>query len=178
MPLDEEGRLQARALAAYLKKERIDFAVASDLSRASETAETILEGRDIPLVLETRLREMRFGEWEGLDWTQIRERYPHLPEGSWSDPREYTPEGGESFDEVHERVGAVLAYIREKIVPGQRALIVTHAGVLHSVMHVLKPAGVLPLRIRFHTASVTRVRIVGTQAELVTLNQHPVGQPR
>ncbi len=178
VPLDDEGRSQARSLAAFLRDQPIDLALASDLSRARETAETILQGRDIPLALEPGLREMRFGDWEGLDWTQIRERYPHLPEGSWSDPREYTPAGGESFDEVHRRVGEVIERVRAQIVPGQRALLVTHAGVLHSVMHVLKPGGVPPLRIRFHTASVTRVRLDGERAELVALNLHPVGQMR
>ncbi len=121
---------------------------------------------------------MRFGDWEGLDWPQIRERYPHLPEGGWSNPREYTPEGGESFDEVHLRVAEVLAAIRERILPGQRALFVTHAGVLHSMLHVLQPSGVPPSRFRFQTASITRVRFDGDRAELATLNEQALGQPR
>src|SRR6185312_15715231 len=178
VPLDDEGRTQARSLAAYLHEVPIEFAIASDLSRARETAETILADRGVPLVLEPRLREMRFGDWEGLDWAQIRERYPHLPEAGWSDPRQYTPEGGEKFDDVHARVAEVLAEVRERIQPGQRALVVTHAGILHSVMHVLQPSGVPPLRIRFQTASITRVRLNGEGAELTTLNEHPVGKPR
>jgi len=121
---------------------------------------------------------MRFGAWEGLDWPQIRERYPHLPEAGWSNPREYTPAGGESFDEVHVRVAEALVEIRERILPGQRALFVTHAGVLHSMIHVLRPNGVPPLRFRFETASITRVQLDGDRAELASLNELAVGQPR
>lgn len=178
VPLDDEGRTQALSLAKYLRDVPIALALASDLSRARETAETILQDRDIPLVLDPRLREIRFGDWEGLDWTEIRARYPHLPEAGWSNPREYTPEGGERFDDVHARVAEVLAEVRGRIEPGQRALVVTHAGILHSVMHVLQPSGVPPLRIRFQTASITRVRLNGETAELATLNEHPVGKPR
>ena len=178
IPLDEEGRAQARALATYLRAEPIVVAASSDLTRARETAEAIMAGRDVPLHLEPRLREMRFGDWEGLDWTQIRERYPHLPEAGWSNPREYTPEGGEPFEDVHVRVGEVLDEMRERLLPGQRALIVTHAGILHSMMHVLQPRGISPLRVRFQTASITRVHLNGDHVELATLNEHPVGQPR
>lgn len=173
IPLDDAGRAQARALAGHLRREEFFAAYASDLSRARETAETILAGRDVPLVLEPRLREMRFGDWEGLDWTQIRERYPQLPETGWSDPNGYTPAGGERFDEVHERVAQVLADLRERAEPGRKILVVTHAGVLHSFVHVLAPAGIPPLRIRFETAGLTRIRLEGDRAELTALNERP-----
>lgn len=178
IPLDDEGRAQARALAAHLQKEAISAAFSSDLCRARETAETILTGREVPLILEPRLREMRFGDWEGLDWTEIRERYPQVPEGAWSDPNGYTPTGGERFEEVHERVADVIAGLRERTAPEERVLIVTHAGVLHSFVHVLAPAGVPPLRIRFQTASLTRIRLHGDRAELATLNERPVVSSR
>ncbi len=175
VPLDDFGRAQARMLADYLRKFPIARAFSSDLSRARETAEIILAGRDVPLVLEPRLREMRFGDWEGLDWAQIRERYPQLPEAGWANPREYTPAGGERFEDVHRRVREVIAAIRDQLGADDRGLIVTHAGILHSIMHVLKPSGIPPLRIRFQPASVTRIRVDQDGAELATLNEYPVG---
>lgn len=173
VPLDTEGRLQAAALAAHLRGVPIDRALSSDLSRARETAETILAGRGIDLGVEPRLREMRFGEWEGLDWSQITERHPDLPKDSWSDPRRYIPAGGESFEEVNARVGALVEELRASAGSEERILLVTHAGVLHSLFAVLRPAGLPPLRLRFATASLSRLRVTGSTTELRTLNEQP-----
>jgi broad specificity phosphatase PhoE len=119
---------------------------------------------------------MRFGEWEGLDWTQIRERYPQLPETGWSDVRHYIPQGGETFEAVRERVGEVITSVRGQLAEEEHALIVTHAGVLHALIDLLAPQGVPPLRIRFETATVTRLRLTGDRAELLSLNEHPVAR--
>lgn len=164
-------------MGVYLRKYDVAHAFTSDLSRARETAQAIVADRGIELIEEPRLREMRFGDWEGLDWSQIRERYPHLPEGGWSDVRTYVPAGGETFDELNLRIAEVVDEIRERLEAGERALIVTHAGVLHSLMHVLAPSGVPPMRIRFTPASVTRIRFEEGRAELVTVNETPVIVP-
>jgi broad specificity phosphatase PhoE len=128
--------------------------------------------------LEPRLREMRFGEWEGLDWTQIRKRYPQLPETGWSEVRSYIPLGGETFEEVRDRVSEVIASLRTRVAPDDCALIVTHAGVLHALIDLLGPSGLPPMRIRFQTATVTRIRVGEGSAELVSLNEHPVVRAR
>jgi len=66
IPLDDEGLAQAQALAAHLRDERFDLALASDLTRARTTAEAILGDRDVVLELSPEFREMHFGQWEGL----------------------------------------------------------------------------------------------------------------
>jgi probable phosphoglycerate mutase len=177
VPLDEHGRAQARNLGEYLRKYEIAHAFTSDLSRARDTAAAIVADRDVPLIEEPRLREMRFGDWEGLDWSQIRERHPHLPEGGWSDVRTYVPAGGETLDELNARIAAALGEIRGRVKSGERALIVTHAGVLHSLMHVLAPSGIPPMRIRFAPASITRIRFEDGRTELVSFNEHPIVVP-
>ena len=177
VPLDEHGRGQAQKLGVYLRRLEIAHAFTSDLSRARETAQAIVADRDLRLIEEPRLREMRFGDWEGLDWNQIRERYPQLPETGWSEVRNYTPGGGETFDELNARIAEVLAEIRERLGNDQRALIVTHAGVLHSLLHVLAPRGVPPMRIRFAPASVTRIKVEKHGTELLSFNELPVIVP-
>ena len=82
IPLDDEGRAQATALAALLRDERIDAAVSSDLERAAETARIVLGSRDLPLRLDPDWREMRFGDWEGLTWEQIVAANPQLDPGN------------------------------------------------------------------------------------------------
>ena len=163
--LSDEGRAETRALARALGREPFDYAVASDLRRAHDTALAIL-GTRIPVALDPRWREFAFGEWEGLTWDEIVERWPHLREQSSSAARAYRPEGGESFEQVAARVRAAL----EDVTNGshRNALIVTHAGALHAALEVLFPGGAPT--VRFVPASVTKVRIAGGQASLLRLN--------
>ena len=98
--LDDEGRAQARALAALLAGERIDAAASSDLARAAETARMVLGPRAVELRLDPDWREMRFGEWEGLTWEQIRAANPHLDPAAHASVTAYAPGGGETFAEL------------------------------------------------------------------------------
>lgn len=135
VPLDEEGRAQARALASRLRDERFDYAVCSDLARARETAEIILAGRDTAPVADAGWREMRFGAWEGLTWPEITARYPE-PDLEQKLPFQI-PQGGESFEELCVRVKAAVDRLTAAFPSCGRALAATHAGPLHALLRVL-----------------------------------------
>jgi broad specificity phosphatase PhoE len=163
IPLDDEGQAQAQALAAHLRPERFDLAVSSDLTRARTTAEAIVSGRvGLTLELDPALREMRFGAWEGLTWAEIVERWPELSEKYEYSPRNYVPEGGEGWDALCERIEAAMRRVTARLAPDGRALIVSHAGVMHAILHVVGSAngenGDLAVRVRLAPASVLRVR--------------------
>jgi broad specificity phosphatase PhoE len=162
IPLDDEGRAQAQALAAHLRPEPFDLAVSSDLTRARTTAEAILAGRARPaLELDPSLREMRFGAWEGLTWLEIVERWPELSARYEYSPRDYVPEGGEGWDALCERIEATLRRVTARLAPDGRALIVSHAGVMHAILHVVGSANAehrdMAVRVRLAPASVLRV---------------------
>ena len=172
VPLDDEGRAQASALAAHLRGERFDFAFSSDLSRARTTAEAILAGRDLPLELDPDLREMRFGVWEGLTWDEIVARFPEVGRENAVRPKFYTPKGGESFEELTARVRGAYDRIVARMNGEGRALVVSHAGVLHATLAVLLPAGeVEALGAKFTPAGITRFRGNGERWELVAINE-------
>jgi broad specificity phosphatase PhoE len=161
IPLDDEGRAQARALALHLRGESFDVAFTSDLVRARETADAICAGRDIELTLEPQLREMHFGVWEGLTWAEIVERWPEVAERYEFSPRYYVPEGGESWEHICARVEAVLRRIDENMPSSGRALLVSHAGVMHAILHVVRSEAAasddVALRVRLAPASIVRV---------------------
>jgi broad specificity phosphatase PhoE len=138
IPLDSEGLLQARALAAHLRDERFDHAFSSDLVRARVTAETVCGERIGSIQLMAELREMHFGQWEGLTWDEILTRWPELDSAGEKVPMHYTAEGGESWDEMCARIETALRSITASMQPAERALIVCHAGVLHGIVRVLK----------------------------------------
>ena len=66
IPLNEYGRHLARETAKGLKETRIDLAITSPLIRAKETAQIILGTRQIPLLEDPRIKEIGFGEYEGV----------------------------------------------------------------------------------------------------------------
>jgi alpha-ribazole phosphatase len=129
--LNSQGRMQLTALTQLLSAEPIDAVYSSDLRRASSTAQAIAAVRKIPQVLRPALREIDFGQWEGLSWEQIEQmdleyarewiaRYPHLPAPS-----------GESFQAFEARVLEEVRLLDGN--PGPIA-VVTHGGVLRVVL--------------------------------------------
>jgi probable phosphoglycerate mutase len=113
---------------------------------------------------DPRWREFEFGEWEGLTWEQIVERWPQYGEQTGTAAKRYAPPGGETFEAVAARVASALDDLRGG--GYEHALVVTHAGPLHAMLHAF--FGELP--VRFTPASVTRVRLEGERPELTLLN--------
>lgn len=170
--LDDMGRLQAEALGRHFATTDFAFAVASDLSRARETAEYVLGSRAGGLQCDSRWREMRFGVWEGLTRSEIVARTPALRAAPALDPRFVTPENGESFAELTERVRAALATIAARTPCGGRALVATHAGPLHASLRILLGAdAAAALGVTFAHASYTTLAVERGGARLLELNR-------
>jgi probable phosphoglycerate mutase len=128
-PLNGTGREQAETLADELAGEGIAFVYTSDLARARETAEIVAARLGADLVAVRALREIDVGEWEGLTWPEIEERYP---EGA----RAWHEHGfgwtrGETYDQLGERVVRALRRIAADH-PSQRVLIVGHGGTIRA----------------------------------------------
>ena len=161
IPLDDEGRAQALALATHLRAEPFDLAVTSDLQRARATAAAICAGRDLVPETEPLLREMHFGAWEGMTWTEIVARWPELAERYEFSPRDYVPDGGETWAQLCERIETALRAVARRLSPAGRGLIVSHAGVMHAMLHVVRDTATaddVALRVRLAPASIVRLR--------------------
>ena len=128
-PLNETGREQAHALAAELTSEGIELVYTSDLARAVETAEIVAArlGADVRSMRDLRVIDV--GEWQGLTWQEIEERYPDGAR-SWR-ARGYGWETGETYEELGDRVVAALRRIASDH-PEERVLVVGHGGTIRA----------------------------------------------
>ena len=101
--LNQTGIIQAEAVAKELTSVHFDSIISSDLDRARITAEKILGDRQIPFKTDERLREINFGDWEGLTYDQIEAKWPQSIYTMYRRPDEVKISNGESFQDVQER---------------------------------------------------------------------------
>ena len=125
--INATGRKQARRLAGRLKDEAIHKVYVSDRKRALSTARIAFKGFKIETVPD--LREMHFGIFEGLTFSQIMRRYPRIYKQWLHDPfRVIIPEG-ESLREAKVRVARAI----KKIIldnPHKTIAVVSHGGAI------------------------------------------------
>jgi probable phosphoglycerate mutase len=125
-PLIEEGRSQARAVAARLgRRGGIDLVVTSPMSRCRETASAIASAVGVPVEQDDDLREVSFGAWEGLTFETVQERWPRELSLWLADPSLSPPEG-ESYESLRYRVSRA----QQRLVNRHRGLtvcVVTHS---------------------------------------------------
>ena len=123
--LNETGRAEARAVAAYFQGVELDGIYTSPLARAAETAAAIAAGRGIEVTSDPAFIDLDFGEWQGHPLKEVREKYPELYRAWRERPPEVTFPGGENLDRVRERAWeGLLKVAREN--PDRTVAIVSH----------------------------------------------------
>jgi alpha-ribazole phosphatase len=133
IPLNVEGLRQAAALGERLAGEPLQAILASDLQRAQATAEAIAAHHSCPLVVEGRLREISFGDWEGLTYTEISICDPTQLAAWEVNILENAPPGGETLNQLAGRVQAVLDELLLAH-EGETLLLVAHGGPLQVLL--------------------------------------------
>ena len=138
IPLNEEGRSMAKRAGEQCAPIHLDVCYCSPLIRAKETAEIVLQGRNVPIRVDDRLKEMCFGVYEGIENSfQI----PNCPINVlFEKPEAYQPvEKGESFMELYSRTGAFIKEIVEPALEqGKDMLIVGHGAMNLSIVSQIK----------------------------------------
>lgn len=131
--LNGVGRQQAEELALDMKDLQFDVIFSSPLKRAAETAAIIAKGRAAPVILRGELKERDFGSVSGKSWAEadaIAGAEPgNLKEVDRHLDYDYRPYGGESAEDVKDRLKRIIAEIKEKY-SDKRVLLVAHGGIL------------------------------------------------
>ncbi len=168
--LDHEGYAQARALRDLLASQQIHAVYSSDLNRARLTAQIIASVHAAEVVLRPELREIDWGQIEGLTFEEITARFPEALEVLTVPSLASRAPGGESLQQLVQRVQRFLAAV-ERDSPDQTILIVSHGGPLRVLLcHWL---GLDPERlwqIRLDLASMSLVETYPQGAIVAFLN--------
>lgn len=159
-PLSDLGRWQAERIADRLRAYRLGACFASDLGRATATARAIAAHHP-HLTVETTplLREMALGLFEGMRFPEIEASYPE-EYVQWREGHDgFTPAGGESIHEQRARAAEAAGWLRERFAdPDGAALVVSHGGILRSLVAVLLDLSVeQQFRLHFDNTSLTVV---------------------
>lgn len=127
------GVQQAQALGRRLKDAEIDAAYTSDLSRAAKTAEHALEHKPgLSAAPDPDLREMHYGEWEGLPGRELGEKHPELMREFFLGRLPGAP-GGETLEELRRRTSEAV----RRAVEGHRGgsvLVVSHGNAIMAMI--------------------------------------------
>ena len=109
-----------------------DVIFSSPLQRCHVFAINLAEQLEIPLQLNMHIKEMYFGDWEGISTQSIYENEPELLANFWQFPIKYHAPNGESLEQFLQRVqvGFDEIHTQMKIHQWNRALVVTHGGVI------------------------------------------------
>lgn len=131
--LTEEGLLQADALKERLK-DGFDCIYSSPLIRANKTAKILADYNQKELHLEDELKEVNYGDWQGLTYKEIEENYPELYH-KWHNGLEECPiSGGElSIGNAALRAKKCILNIVSKN-KGSTIAIVAHGGIIKAAL--------------------------------------------
>lgn len=132
--LTENGWLQMQSTIQQHVTANTDWDVifSSPLQRCHAFAINLAEQLERPLQLNMHIKEMYFGDWEGISTQSIYENEPELLANFWQFPTKYHAPNGESLEQFLQRVqvGFDEIHTQMKIHQWNRSLVVTHGGVI------------------------------------------------
>lgn len=137
-----KGSEEAHRAGRELKKMKFDLAFTSDLKRAQETLEIILQeiGQNaIPCEKDKALNERHYGDLQGLDKAETAKKYGDEQVHIWRRSFDVKPPNGESLKDTAART---LPYFKSKILPpaaaGKNVLVAAHGNSLRAIVMELE----------------------------------------
>ncbi len=140
--LNFTGLQQAKELAEKLQDFQLDVIVSSDLTRALKTGNLVADKKRIPLIVDSRLREMSYGDAEGMIFEEAVKKYG---KELWSQLGSFKKQydhvgfpGGETRLMARERFEQVLLELIDSS-SHQHFGLSTHGGAMRNILHSFLP---------------------------------------
>ena len=132
--LTEQGWLQMQSTIQQYMTTPVDWDViiSSPLRRCRCFAEHLANQLGLPMRVNEHIKEMYFGDWEGISTQAIYEAEPEQLANFWQFPTQYHAPNGESLIQFQQRIfiGFEQIYTQIQAQNGQKALVITHGGVI------------------------------------------------
>ncbi len=174
--LTELGIKQAKLLSEKMKDEKIDYIYSSPIERAYKTAEIIKGTRNLQIETIDALKEIAFGEWEGLTLDEVAANpiYNKELENLFQNPEKYRPFGGETpfelLDRSHRALKSIINKHKNK---DENILIVTHGMTLKMIISYFKQnltsMEIMQLPVYGQT-SITEIQFNGDEFNIIREN--------
>jgi len=174
--LSERGKDQFRQISLAFKDLPIRAIYSSDLKRTETCASIIAEPHGLKPVACPEIRELSFGEWEGLSVQEVNEKYPDQLENRLKNIETFSVQGGETFSQLNDRVIPKF----EEIVAAHRGdtlAIVAHGGVNRIILaHLLEIPRKNIFRIQQDYGAINIIQFYEDNAvvELIGGTHHPI----
>ncbi len=126
--LTAQGLEEYESLRARLADKPLRAIYTSDLSRCHTGAHLLAQTHGLSPVATAKLRELHIGEWEGMTWKEIQERFPKQWQARLDDIVNYRVPGGENLVDLAARVRPMIRRIVSEHT-GQEVVVVGHGGV-------------------------------------------------
>ena len=164
-PISPLGQGQIARLADRLRTEHFDEIVASDLGRATTTAAAAPRAPE----LDSAWREMDIGDWEGLTNAEVEDRFgDEITAVRNGEDLRYG--GAERFSEFRDRVVAAYDELAGRLGDGQRAMVVTHGGVIYAIASHVLQASLRGKAVRVTNTASTTVAVTPWGPQLAVYN--------
>ncbi|GAB4196072.1 MAG: histidine phosphatase family protein [Roseiflexaceae bacterium] len=171
VPLNAQGRAQARRVGERLARYGAVALYTSDIVRASETAAIVGELSGLAPQPMPDLREIDVGQWEGLTPEELYRRFPDHMREYERDPARTVRLGGESYAQLQVRALRALNSIHAAHPGDQTVLAVSHGGTIRALLcHVIGLDLSYFGRLWLDNGSLTELRHGSNGWRLVRLN--------
>ncbi|ABQ82873.1 histidine phosphatase family protein [Limosilactobacillus reuteri] len=139
-PLLKDSYREIELLASSLQRIPFEYAYTSPLKRARVTAQALLNhlNPEIPLTIDSRLKEFNLGKMEGMHFEDVAAKWPEVLKNFRHHPDKYDESlvEGESFLEVIARFRAAIEeYCRQY--PNGNILVISHGAALNAAINAL-----------------------------------------
>ncbi len=129
--LDAVGREQAAVAAVQLATLKPQLIVASDLSRAADTAQALADLVQLPVRRTPALRETHGGSWEGQFADDLKADQQYV---AWLAGGDVAAGGAETRSQVGDRGVAAVREVVAELEAGGLAVVASHGGTIRSVI--------------------------------------------
>lgn len=134
--ISEEGREQIDKITNYLKDFDIDKIYTTTSSRTKDTVKKLSELKSIEIIEKESLKEISFGDFEGLTFDEIKDKYPKEFQDMIEKGYEYKYPNGESLIDSYNRVCIELDNIISNN-DDRTILICSHGGTIRNIITYL-----------------------------------------